>query len=330
MTQNKDGRSVVAVKLSKAEIEAKPGAYDDDGFFIMEDKSFYDPLGYYFDEQGYDTVGGRYNSEGFYVHPSQNMHEAAHGEDLEEYTLDDENDDYGEEEDQPQLNDDDFERQAVMHEHIMPAQLHVKNKLEQDRNSTFYVRVLNFPNLYQERTILRFLTKKITGFSHTKLLMERDRNDQFTGSVLIQANEKNTIYQLLLLHDYRLQGHDLQTWLMGFEYDTTSLQMMAAGTGSSVMGADSELSSIQEYENIFNKMQSVQDKRRKKAPPKENPEETKSNQPAQMTKQKSITTQEDEFEVVQNVNTKNVEPAAGAQADDDDGEFQVKRTQSKQ
>ena len=330
MTQNKDGRSVVAVKLSKAEIEAKPGAYDDDGFYIMEDKSFYDPLGYYFDEQGYDTVGGRYDSDGFYVHPSQNMHEAAHGEDLEDYTLDDENDDYGEEEEQPQLNDDDFERQAVMHEHIMPAQLHVKNKLEQDRNSTFYVRVLNFPNLYQERTILRFLTKKITGFSHTKLLMERDRNDQFTGSVLIQANEKNTIYQLLLLHDYRLQGHDLQTWLMGFEYDTTSLQIMAAGTGSSVMGADSELNSIQEYENIFNKMQSVQDNRRKKAPRKENPEETKSNQPAQMTKQKSITTQEDEFEVVQNVNTKNAEPAAGAQVDDDDGEFQVKRTKSKQ
>ena len=101
MTQNNDGRSVLAVKLSKAEIEAKPGAYDDDGFFILEDKSFYDPLGYYFDEQGYDTVGGRYDSHGYYVHPSQNMHEAAHGEDLEDYTLDDENDDYGEEEDQP-------------------------------------------------------------------------------------------------------------------------------------------------------------------------------------------------------------------------------------
>ena len=105
----------------------------------------------------------------------------------------------------------------------MPAQLHVKKQLEQDRNSTFYVRVLNFPDLYQERTILRFLTKKITGFSHSKLLMERNHNHNFTGSVLIQASDRATINALLLLHDYRLQGHNLQTWLMGFEYDTTSL-----------------------------------------------------------------------------------------------------------
>lgn len=80
----------------------------------------------------------------------------------------------------------------------------MKNQLEQDKNSTFYVRVLNFPDLYTERTILKFLTKKITGFNHSKLLIEKGRNDNFTGSVLIQVNDRATVNALLLLHDYRL------------------------------------------------------------------------------------------------------------------------------
>ena len=66
------------------------------------------------------------------------------------------------------------------------------------------MRVLNFPDLYQERNILRFLTKKIPEFTHSKLIMEKDRNNNFTGSVLIQASDRATINALLLLHDYRL------------------------------------------------------------------------------------------------------------------------------
>ena len=111
LTLNEDGRSVLCVKLKTEEVAAVAGgAYDEDGFFILADKSFYDPLGYYFDKDGYDTVGGRYDEEGFYIHPHGYEHEAEYGEDLEDYTLDDEDDyDYGEE-DQPQMNDQDFER----------------------------------------------------------------------------------------------------------------------------------------------------------------------------------------------------------------------------
>ena len=36
----------------------------------------------------------------------------------------------------------------------------------------FYVRISNFPDLYRETNILRFLTKKIPEFKHSKLLME--------------------------------------------------------------------------------------------------------------------------------------------------------------
>ena len=34
--------------FTKAEIEAKAGKYDKDGFYIMEDGSFYDHNGYHF------------------------------------------------------------------------------------------------------------------------------------------------------------------------------------------------------------------------------------------------------------------------------------------
>ena len=105
-TLDENGRSVLCVKLTREEIDAlEGGAYDEDGFFMMTDKSYYDPLGYYFDKDGYDTVGGKYDDVGYYIHPPEYAHEAAEGEDLEDYTLDDEadNDDYYEENDQPQM-----------------------------------------------------------------------------------------------------------------------------------------------------------------------------------------------------------------------------------
>ena len=77
LTLNEDARSVLCVKLSHEEIELKEGAFDEDGFYIMTDKSFYDPLGYYFDENGYDTVGGKYGDDGYYIQPPSFAHEAA-------------------------------------------------------------------------------------------------------------------------------------------------------------------------------------------------------------------------------------------------------------
>lgn len=112
----------------------------------------------------------------------------------------------------------------------------------------FYVRVMNFPELYRERNILRFLTKKIPQFTHTKLLLDEDRAGNFTGSVLVQAVDRASINELLKLHEYRLQGYKLQSWLMGFEYEATSMPMMPAGTGSSAMGSDFEEGNLEHYE----------------------------------------------------------------------------------
>lgn len=56
--------------MSKEQIENLEGSYDDDGFYILADGSFYDPLGYFFDKDGKDAKGGFYNGLGFYIDPS--------------------------------------------------------------------------------------------------------------------------------------------------------------------------------------------------------------------------------------------------------------------
>ena len=45
---------------------------------------------------------------------------------------------------------------------------------------------------------------------------------------------------------------------MGFEYEATSLQMMAAGTGSSLMLSDADMGNMEHYEQIFSKVRSVE------------------------------------------------------------------------
>lgn len=57
---------------------------DADGFWIMPDKSFYDPDGYFFDSEGKDEFGGYYNEEGVYVSPNQNEDQTGEEEVKEE------------------------------------------------------------------------------------------------------------------------------------------------------------------------------------------------------------------------------------------------------
>lgn len=157
----------------------------------------------------------------------------------------------------------------------------------------FYVRLCNFPDLYRENNILRFLTKKIPEFKHSKLLMEsRDvsskysqkKKKQFSGSVLVQANDRQSIDALLLLHGFRLQGQILQSWLMGYEYDS--------------LDAETSGSSTVKFDQMFKNVNAVKDKdqvhNRSKVSAVVNPEEKEASKPA-------------------------------AKADDSDDEFQVKR-----
>lgn len=58
-------------KHTKEEIEAhSEGKYDNDGFFILPDKAFFDTEGFYFDKDGYDDLGGYYcPTTGNYIPP---------------------------------------------------------------------------------------------------------------------------------------------------------------------------------------------------------------------------------------------------------------------
>ena len=47
--------------------EDTKGEYDNDGFFITPNGSFWDPDGVYFNKEGFDKHGGKYNDEGEYV-----------------------------------------------------------------------------------------------------------------------------------------------------------------------------------------------------------------------------------------------------------------------
>lgn len=54
-------------KLTKQEIEKLAGKYDEDGFYLLKDGGYYDPLGWYFDAKGLDAEGGRYSDAGVYI-----------------------------------------------------------------------------------------------------------------------------------------------------------------------------------------------------------------------------------------------------------------------
>lgn len=57
---------VESTKKTREEIEKLAGKYDEDKFFILEDGSFYDEQGYFFNKWGFDAEGGHYNDEGIY------------------------------------------------------------------------------------------------------------------------------------------------------------------------------------------------------------------------------------------------------------------------
>lgn len=58
-------------KLSIAEIESLEGHYDNDGFYLLKEGGFYDPLGFHFNKDGFDAQGGRYDDAGIYCAPAK-------------------------------------------------------------------------------------------------------------------------------------------------------------------------------------------------------------------------------------------------------------------
>jgi len=51
-------------EFTKQEIESYEGKYDEDGFYILPKGDFFDPEGFYFNESGFDGIGGYYDAHG--------------------------------------------------------------------------------------------------------------------------------------------------------------------------------------------------------------------------------------------------------------------------
>ena len=58
------GQKIFIEKIFNDEIE---GEYDEEGFFVTPDGSFWDPDGVYFNREGYDKHGGYYDDNDEYV-----------------------------------------------------------------------------------------------------------------------------------------------------------------------------------------------------------------------------------------------------------------------
>jgi hypothetical protein len=97
---------------------SKKGKFDEDAFYILEDESFFDPFGFYFNKEGFDEAGGRYDDEGYYVSPFV--------DEVADIDLDAEYDDEYDPEEFEDPNDA-LERQAIIQEHVVMAQAYARN-----------------------------------------------------------------------------------------------------------------------------------------------------------------------------------------------------------
>ena len=149
--------------LTRAEIEAKEGQYDEDGFYNLPDKSFYDPAGYYFNKDGYDEFGGYYDDQsGSYVPGAgyedqyYRNYQGVRG-DMFGYTLEEGDDDYDNEEDHDYNLEEGGDKEATLN-HIMQGEDWLK---EQDEGKEHIIKLENIPELFNENNIKKFLNKRI-------------------------------------------------------------------------------------------------------------------------------------------------------------------------
>ena len=84
------------------------GHYDDDGFFITPNGSFWDPDYVYFNREGYDRHGGKYDENGTYI-PGE-------GWDDNLNCYESEKEQNGDEKDDDNLLDEDYTEEAMMKE----------------------------------------------------------------------------------------------------------------------------------------------------------------------------------------------------------------------
>lgn len=200
--------------------------------------------GYYFDENGYNEIGGCYDNEtGVYVPPYQ-------GDDIDQYadyydeligsddSANEDSDEEGQEhdvDDYEQIVDESEAQKGIRREHCLPA---IKWLQEQQKDKTQMIKIVNLPRRATEDMIRKFLHKKIKNLKIDKLALDTDKKSkQNNGIAWITSNDLLSLIQLLKLHytvsiylflhfihDFRtLQvyaSYKLRTYVMGYAYDT--------------------------------------------------------------------------------------------------------------
>ena len=204
--------------FTKEEIEAQPGKYDKDGFYILKDGDFYDDQGYYFDKDGYDENGGFYDEEtGEYVPPPENddfadYYDELCGSDIEEAeassdSSDDEDDGdiytYVEDDNEKEANydyqvDEKEATKGIRREHCIPALEWLKG---QPADKKHVIKIANVPRRATQEMMLRMLQKKIKGLKYDKYGIEKNDGSKINNGVAyISTTDHATIAQLLKLH----------------------------------------------------------------------------------------------------------------------------------
>lgn len=130
-------------KLTKEEmkqlVDKNEGKFDDDGFYILPDGSFYDKQGYIFDAEGYDEHGGYIENGKYY--PGQ-------GQEDEYY------DRYEEQNNRKETLKQEAERLAPFMEHVIPAIDWVNQQAE---GSKLTVQFKNIPISVKQNRLKSYL-----------------------------------------------------------------------------------------------------------------------------------------------------------------------------
>jgi LysM repeat protein len=183
---------------SKDEIEAKPGKYDDDGFYNLDDGGFYDDHGYFFDKDGFNELGGFYDPEtGEYISPE--YFDQDYIEALKDYYNDLEAESESESDNEvDEVEYDENTSEGIKMEHCVPA-LQWLN--EQPDDKLFVVKIQNIPRQATEEMLKRKLNKTIKNLVYEKIAIDKQKDQKGNNGVAwISTKDKFTVKQLIKLH----------------------------------------------------------------------------------------------------------------------------------
>lgn len=170
-------------------IEENGGGYDEQGFYVLPNGSFYDPYGYYFDEEGYDEMGGYYQEGRYY--PGE-------GHEDEYYNR------FEEENNIPETLEEEASRIAPFLEHVIPAIDWVQKQPEETK---FTVQFRNVPSLVGEKRLKSYLDAIIDNLDEKgKFVFVKSKDPKKPNTGYFVTTDKVLVAKLLKQHMKEIYG----------------------------------------------------------------------------------------------------------------------------